>query len=65
MQARRDSQIAVIELDYLQDNLQEICGIWDDVEANLEDIVERLGFEEFKDSIKFYQNKINVYKHKF
>lgn len=63
-QARRDSQIADIEWDYLRENVEEMGAVWADVEANLGDIVDKMAEEDLKANLKFYRHKVQVYGHK-
>lgn len=63
-QQRRDSQIAVIEYDYLKDNVEEIDVIWKDVQANLDNIVDKMSEDDLKTNLKFYRYKVQVFAHK-
>lgn len=63
-QQRRDSQIAMIQYDYLRENGEEIDAIWADIEGNLETIVQKMPEDDLRTNLKFYRYKVQVYGHK-
>lgn len=39
-------------------------NIWNDIEQNLDNIVVKMEEEEVKSSLRYYKEKVQVYKHK-
>ena len=56
-------QLAHIQVDYLNENLEEILYMREDIESNIPSIVNEIEEEAFNKCVDEYRQKLNMFTH--
>ena len=64
VECQKNEQVEAFRLDHLRTHMQEISEAWNDIEANVQEIVEKVDQVNYESCMKTYNNSLQVFSHK-